>query len=443
MPDWSHQERLVIDARSAFAAGHRRILIALATGGGKTRVGSVLTGGHLAKDQSHKLLWIAHLRELLGQASQSLAKYGADMNRTIVESVQTLDERGIPEGITCVVVDEAHHAVNATYQRVLSRLSPKFLIGLTATPSRLDGVGLGNAYSVIVAGPQPRELVRSGVLVPTRVFAPQRSGRTLAMSPVDAIRERAPGRKSIVFASSVEHASKLAEELTLAGIPAASLDGKTRNRADINARFAAGELLALTTYRLITEGYDVPDCSCIVLAGNTTSPAMLLQMAGRGKRSSAGKTDELFLDLVGACETLDLHPDDDMVYSLEGDPIKVAGIAPDEKVRQCERCGFGARFPEFHDGACPACGHVRPGRKDPRVAKAELEERERQELAKRVDRLIRMGSKTVAFLADAWRDCDTKGHKRGAAMFRFKGTFYRFPNAAERAAAEKLLERAA
>lgn len=439
MPDWSHQQRLISDARAAYSAGHRRILLALATGGGKTRVAATLVAGHCAADPSRRVLWLAHLHELLGQARSAIERAGAPMDRVTVESVQTAVRRDLGS-YTMVVVDEAHHTAAATYQRVLDRVSPPLLLGLTATPSRLDGTALAPTYTTIVAGPQPRELVRAGVLVPTRVLTRGAASRSLAADPADAYREHAAGTKALVFCSSVAHAETTAQAFSAASIPAASLDGRLSadERARRVAAFGAGEIRVLTNYRLITEGFDVPDCSTVILASNMTSPAMLLQAAGRGKRSAPGKREELLLDLCGVCtaDGLDLHPDDDVTYSLEGTPIRAAG-EPDVHVRQCEQCGCCARFAEFRASACPECGYVRPGRPDPRVARARLEALDQARRARRADDCAR-GTRQVQWLVDHCR-ARRKSRPTYPDFIAFQAVFRRFPFREERAAVESAL----
>jgi superfamily II DNA or RNA helicase len=181
-------------------------------------------------------------------------------------------------------------------------------------------------------------------------------------------------------------AQELAREFSVAGYPAASLDGRVKKQArrEINDRFRSGELRVLTNARLISEGYDVPDVDTVIIASNMTSPAMLLQAVGRGKRSSQGKREELVLDLAGVCISLGMHPDDDLKYSLEGVPIRTEKERGD-KISRCAECLGVFWANEFVDSTCPRCGFVRPGRPDPRVVAAELEELKRGRAAKNPD----------------------------------------------------------
>jgi hypothetical protein len=127
-----------------------------------------------------------------------------------------------------------------------------------AALARLDGTALAPTFTAIVAGPQPRELIRAGVLVPTRILAPDGAGKSLAADPVDAYRRHAQGRKALAFCASVEHAESVARDFTIAGFPAANLDGRLRadERARRVAAFGAGEIMVLCNFRLIAEGFD-------------------------------------------------------------------------------------------------------------------------------------------------------------------------------------------
>lgn len=414
---WPHQQALVEQARQAYAAGKRRMLLVLPTGGGKTRVASTLAAGMVSNGLS--VLFVAHLGELLTQAKRQLPA------QVQVESVQSLARRKEVKHYDALIIDESHHATAKTYQRVIESVSPALLSGLTATPSRLDGKALGSTFDSLLVGATTSELVSKGILVPSRVISPSTPSRTLAVHPVDAYCEHAPGTKALVYASSVEHAARLAEEFTLAGFLARSLDGKTKDRAEVNARFASGELQVLTTYRLIAEGYDVPSVDTVILASNMTSPAMLLQAVGRGKRCAPGKTHEVVLDLAGVCIGLGIHPDDDLEYSLEGKPI-TRPTERGEGLKSCEHCGMVFWAHEYRDSVCPECGYVRPGKRDPRVVKAELEE-QRQDMFRK---LALKNSEEVEFMRELLVRSKEKNWKPRAAAVQFQRRFGRWPSKA-------------
>jgi DNA repair protein RadD len=413
---WPHQERLVTQAREEYAMGSRRMLLVLPTGGGKTRVASTLASGMLSN--GWRVLFVAHLGELLEQARRQLPE------QVVIESVQTMARRKNVQHFDAVITDEAHHASCATYRKVIDATQPTLHIGLTATPSRLDGTALGSVFDSLLVGATTSELVTKGILVPSRVIGSQPTPGTLAAHPVDAYRRYAPGGRALVYAASVEHAARLADLFTIAGYPSRSLDGKTRDRVEVNARFASGELRVLTTYRLVSEGYDVPDVGTVILASNMTSPAMLLQAVGRGKRCAPGKTHETVLDLAGVCIALGIHPDDDLEYSLEGKPITRAAERG-EGLRSCDHCGMVFWAHEYRTSTCPECGHVRPGRPDPRVVKAELEE-QRQDMFRKL--ALKAGEDEVEFLRDLLKESKEKNWKPRAVAMRYRARFGKWPS---------------
>lgn len=419
-PLWPHQSRLIEEARARYSAGFRRILCVLPTGGGKTYCAATM-----AAPIPGRVLWIAHLEELLSQARATLTTLGA--TNTKAESIQALYRRvrrgWTPPAYAGVIVDEAHHACARSYRAVIDALSPPLLFGLTATPSRLDGRALGSVFDSLAIGATTSQLIRSQVLVPTIVIGPTdpTPKPTLAANPVDAYVERAPGSKALVFCNSVRHAAELASEFTTAGYPAASLDGRVhrRDRADINEQFRAGTLRVLTNARLLSEGYDVPNVDTVILASNMTSPAMLLQATGRGKRAAPGKAAELLLDLVGVCARLGIHPDDDINYSLSGKPI----TGPTEGgliLTQCAECGRVFRAHDFRDSTCPYCHHVRPGRPDPVLQRQRLEEQRAEQL--RVN-AARQPADRVAYLAHLFAS-----GSRNQARFLFNQAYGYWPS---------------
>jgi superfamily II DNA or RNA helicase len=185
-----YQVEVIAKFDAEVAAGRRRVLLVVPTASGKT----VIAGAIIAKAASAgwRILFLAHRRELIQQASRKLHAVSVDhgiiqagFSRRLgvhvqVASVQTLHARAIrstgmdlpPADI--VIVDEAHHVRARTYQRLLLAYPKAIVLGLTATPCRSDGRGLGNAFDVLVEGPPVAELVAAGYLVPTKVYAPTR-----------------------------------------------------------------------------------------------------------------------------------------------------------------------------------------------------------------------------------------------------------------------------
>jgi hypothetical protein len=352
-----------------------------------------------------------------------------------VASIQTMIARGIRPDADVVVVDEAHHVVSPEYFRVRSDYSSALVIGLTATPCRMDGVGLGTAFDALVPGPQPRELIAAGHLVPATVIAPSHATDSAADHPVDAYRKFLSGRRAIVFCSSVEAARTLAGEFTLAGIPAACVDGEMDDdkRAQEIERFKRGDLAVLTNMHVLTEGFDCRETSGIILARKVGSEPALIQMTGRGMRCAPGKVDLIVVDLFGSCLALGILPDSDRVYSLDGKGVRSGDCA--EGIRQCKSCGRVFLASQWGDAGCPACGFVDKRRRDPRIVRQEMTAIQAAKLA------TDSGQAKAEFLRRELRRCacmrkrDGSPMKPGAALIAFKSKFHHWPNEATKQAA--------
>ena len=327
--------------RRAVGRGHSRILLVLPTGGGKTIVAGSLIHGAIAKGK--RALFLAHRRELVKQCGDKLALYGVDfgfiqaglpespLSPVQVASIQTLHRRAmqsrkmeLPDA-HLVVVDEAHRCRAQTYQDIINAYPDAVILGLTATPCRSDGRGLGNVFDIIVEGPSVQRLIELGFLVQTRVYAPTtpdmkgvdvRAGDYVA-SQLEKRMDR-PGltgdivthyhrlnpdrRPTVVFASGVQHSIHLRDEFRRSGVSAEHLDGSTpaEERDDILARLDRGQIDVVTNCMVLTEGWDQPAVSCAILARPTKHMGLFRQMIGRVLRPAPGKTDALVLDHAGA-----------------------------------------------------------------------------------------------------------------------------------------------
>lgn len=374
--------------RAAMRAGKRRVLAVLPTGGGKTLCAAAIIAGAVAK--SKRALFLAHRRELISQCYSKLCDAGvaaADLGTIIasdrkgyrpqasvqIASVQTLVGRVKPPA-DLVFIDEAHHAAASSYLKILEHYPTAHVIGLTATPVRADGKGLNANFDTMVQIATFRDLAALGFLVTPKVYtAPlppdlrgvKTTGGDYNLRDLDAAMntralvgdlvthwvERAEGRSTIVFASSVGHSVTIAETFVAAGIAAEHLDGTTDGdtRAAILARLASGETRVVCNFGVLTEGFDCPRAKCITLARPTQSLGLFLQMVGRGLRPYEG-LGALLLDHAG-CVRKHGFPQDDRTWSLEGRP-KGAGEAP---VKVCPQCK--ATIPAAAQ-VCPECGHV-------------------------------------------------------------------------------------
>ena len=269
-------------------ADNSRVVLACPTGAGKT----VIAIHGLLPKLPGKTAWVTHRKELAKQTSE----YGQGIDVFMAQGE-------IAGEYETIIIDEGHHVCAAQYRKIIAGYPAAKIIALTATPYRLDGVGLGSCgFSRIVHGPDTYDLTECGTLCRARVYIP-RSEHTAAWSPDAAARRiiKTPFTKGIVFCRSVREAQELAQLLTDSGINAASIDGATdpKKRAQLFRRFAKGKLKIMCNHTIFTEGVDVPNVDLVVLNRHTLSRCLWKQMIGRGTRNAPGKTECTVLDLAG------------------------------------------------------------------------------------------------------------------------------------------------
>jgi superfamily II DNA or RNA helicase len=351
--------------RASMLRGHRRVVLVIPTGGGKTRIAAEIV--RLTVGNGKRVVWLAHRTELVGQAARTLTELGlrvgiiaADVARddgapVQVASIQTLVARAtVRPPADLIVWDEAHHASEAAaeWSGLLDAYPNIRVLGLTATPERGDGTGLEPIFTDLVVGTTVRKLTMAGHLVPCEVVRPdtwlksnRRAGNPLAAEPLDAYREHARGQQGFLFASTVEEASRYAEQFSVAGIRAVCVHAQTPpdERAQALARFREGAVRVLTNCYVFTEGTDLPMATVCILARSVGTAGGFLQMVGRVLRPAPGKTSALLIDLPGVSHVHGM-PEDERLYRLTGQAIALAGAA-------CRSCGAPIDvYP------CPACG---------------------------------------------------------------------------------------
>jgi ATP-dependent helicase IRC3 len=346
-----YQESTVAAAIAPKDGVWRRLLV-LATGGGKTVIAAEIINRVLAPGQ--KALFLAHRDELLTQAkaeiegfipginveieqaenraSRESGIFDADRRHVVVGSVQTMQRDRLQswasDAFSLVIIDEAHHGAATSYRNIVEHFGclddaqrvP--LIGVTATPMRTDKVGLDVLFQEISAVYGISALVEKGYLADIRAISIEtetdlrgvktRAGDYAQGELQDAVdtddrnalivaahRKYAADRPTLVFASGVEHAQHLAELFSAYGVPAEAMWGAMGDdeRRDTLARYASGATKVLTNFALLTEGFNAPATSCIILARPTKSELLYTQMIGRGTRLHPGKDHLLVLDL--------------------------------------------------------------------------------------------------------------------------------------------------
>ena len=393
---FNYQQRAVVDLRAAYAAGYQAPLLVLPTGGGKTVCFTYMTQQAVTKGR--RVLIVVHRRELVTQTAKALAAWGVDHGLILpgaavadapvqVAMVQTLARRlRKPDAaldFDFIIVDEAHHGIqSSSWGQVLKAYPAAKYLGVTATPCRLDGKGLGKHvqgfFDTLVVGPSVSELIEQGRLVRPVVFAPEvlpkleglkKQGGDYALNALaermvrsgitgDAVehyRTRCEGAPGIAFTVTRAHAAAVTAAFQVAGYQAAMLTGDTpeRERAAMIEDLGAGRLNVLASCNVVSEGTDIPAVVAAILLRPTASYALAMQQMGRALRTAPGKDRAIILDHAGNCLRHGL-PTEPMAWSLDGIQ-KTRGAREEAPVKRCEDCG--ACVP-IRAAECPECGAV-------------------------------------------------------------------------------------
>ena len=380
----SYQEQAIQNLRGAYAVGHRSPLLCLPTGGGKTCILASIAAQAAARGRN--VLILVHRRELIHQTASKLAWVGLEHGiiaaghqvtdaRVQVASVQTLVRRlsRVAWQPSLVIIDEAHHAAAGSWRQILEHWPDAYRLGVTATPCRVDGRGLSEAFDQLVVGPSVADLIDAGFLSAARIYAPpvvadlsavkRRAGDyaneqaaaamdrpTVTGDAIAHYQRLAGAQQAIAFCCNVAHAVSVCDAFETAGIGTALLLGNTTDRDQVVADFAAGITRVLVTVDVVSEGFDVPAASCAILLRPTQSLGLYLQQVGRVLRPAPGKSAAIILDHVGNV-TRHGFPDDAREWSLAEGAVKRAGTAA-PSVRTCPEC-FAAFKPQPQ---CPICG---------------------------------------------------------------------------------------
>ena len=391
-----YQKDLLTRVQSELQPDKARVMMQLPTGGGKTVIAAHLLKNWLTPGRNS--VWLTHRKELVNQTRKMLSDAGIAVypgdgwatgtpapminGGVIILMAQTVSRRIARAGVwrnyatnDLMIIDEAHHATAKGWERAIRRFPGK-AVGMTATPWRLSQKeGFDHLFKELVCGPDVPNLQESSFLCNAKVLIPtpeyriqggeigsigdyteggiERANQEHIMTAgvLEFWKNHARDRQTIIYAVSVRHARNLEALFVSEGIPTAAMLGNTpqQTRDAMIAKFSNGELRVLVNVAVATEGFDLPDASCVVIARPTQSLALYLQMLGRGLRPKPDGGDCLILDLAGNAILHGL-PEQCRKWSLfpRGQPPE--GEAP---VVWCEHCGVVSPAASHN---CQSCG---------------------------------------------------------------------------------------
>ncbi|NRN88402.1 DEAD/DEAH box helicase [Lactobacillus helveticus] len=405
---------------------------------------------------NNRVMFLIHRKEVLNQAVETFKNQDVDSDLLTAGMVQTLTRRvdKLPTP-NVILVDEAHHALAKSYQRILNKFPKAIVLLFTATPHRTGQAQLDQIANDIIVGQSIHELTDKGFLAPFRYFQPPNDFNSKllkrsstgdftnesmqeAMSTkifghiVKQYKRIASGMQAVVYTYSVDSAHKIAAEFNEAGISACEVDGTTPQqlRDLIVDKFRSQEIQILVNVNLFTEGVDLPNVDCVIMARPTASLALYLQFSMRCLNPRPGKT-AIIIDHANNFKQFG-YPDDDRDWkqAIKSGKQKSKSLLKDPglSIVTCDYCFAVVKASEVKDGKCPICGKPIKVPEAKPVSDVDLVEatKERQRLIKEIVKnnlLKEVANKTVSelhSLKELQAYAKLHGYKPGWAWYQAK-----------------------
>lgn len=395
----SYQQETIDKVYQSMRAGHRRIVVQQ-----PPRVGKTVIMAEIARrttEKGNRVMFIIHRKEVLEQAIETFKLQGVDMSLATMGMVQTLTRRvNQLDKPQLILVDEAHHALAKSYLNILDAFPNAYVLYFTATPIRTGHDQLDQIADDIVTGKSIKWLTNHHFLAPFHYYGlgdidrsklrksngdyssesmDQAISHEIYGHIVEQYQRLAKGKQAVVYCHSIESAKKITQQFEQVGITAAEIDGDTEQniRDKLVQQFRDQKLTILANVNLFTEGVDLPNVDCVIMARPTSSLALYLQFSMRCLNPREGKT-AVIIDHVDNFLTFGL-PNNYRNWSeaiVTKDKRKTkSSIENGPAIAQCNYC-FGTFYrDQIVDDCCPLCGHeLKKETKDYKIVNVDLQE---------------------------------------------------------------------
>lgn len=366
-----YQQQAITGIRQAFADNIKRVCYVAPCGAGKSLILAYIA--QHAAQKHNNVLFIIHREELLNQIKQDVGEHEHITMLMAQTAVRRLDKIPTP---MIIISDEFHHGVANTWRKIFDHFKDAYIIGLTATPARLDGSGLGDICDKLIIGPTAEQLIEWGYLAPFKYYAPpipidletvkikmgDYDKETLEIAvnkpkitgkAIQHYKELADGKQAIIYCTTIQHSKDTVQEFCNAGYNAAHVDGKTPKveRAAMIEDFKSGKLQIMSNVDLFGEGLNLPGVEVVILLRPTQSLTLYIQQSMRSMRPGKDKT-AIIIDAVSNVYRHGL-PSIKREWTLDAQKRRKASEQSTVGIRTCPAC-FMVLKPQ---DKCPYCGY--------------------------------------------------------------------------------------
>jgi superfamily II DNA or RNA helicase len=369
-----YQRSLVNKARQTYTNGYKSPCVVAPCGAGKSVIISDIA--RMTTDKGNRVLFLVHRKELIDQIQNTFRLNDVNLEHVEFGMVQTVVRR-LEKTVkpSLIITDESHHGLAASYRKIYDYFHDVLRLSFTATPIRLNGSGLGDINDILIEEVDAEWLIENNFLSPYKYYAPKlidtsllkinnlhefsnssidqaMENKTIYGDVIEHYQQLASGEQAICYCHSLEASKFVKQEFINHGIVAEHIDAKTPKveRDEIIQKFRDKEIQVLCNVDLIGEGFDVPDCSTVIMLRPTQSLSLFIQQSMRGMRYQPGKTS-IIIDHVDNVRRFGL-PDAKRHWSLHSK--KTSSSQAEIKIKQCISC-FSV-YP-ISLTACPECGY--------------------------------------------------------------------------------------